>query len=725
MSGGGKSGSVYAGTKYYLGAHMVLCLGNIDSLNKIYADDKLLWSGVNTGGLSYIDKPNVWGGESKQGGVVGNINLLRGEASQPVDPYLNSKISGNIPAFRGVASVVLQRLYYGMNPYVKGFSFEVKRTGNLVSGLPQWQPQLADINGDMNPSHILRECITSRVFGMGKPESYINESMFLASATTLHDEGFGLSFTWSSESTVESFMEEVLEHIGGALVEDSTSGSVGLSLFRKDYIEADLPVFSEDNISKFESFDRAGISETVNTLVVTYSSIKGYSGESVTVSDPANIHAQGGIVSQKKSYIGITKPELALKVAQRDLLSMSRSLSKCRFKVSRVGFDLVQGSLIKLSWSAIGLTETVFRVTQVQSGLFLKGDITVSAVEDIFSFTGETFTSVQPSGWVEPSYEPVDTPYKKAVEASYVWVTYNISSADIATLQSDFSIAVSIVSAPSSGHQNYYLNSKLPTTSFVEKGLSSFCSRARLSVTGMVRETTSSVVYYEDFGVFEDESLVGSYAYIGEELLVVLSINKSTKTIVFNRGIYDTTPQPHAVGSTILFCEGFEVSDGNEYSEGEVINMRARTQTSLGILELASASEYSITTSGRYHKPYCGGNFKINGVSFPSSVLTSGGETITWSHRDRELQTVYPNLQSEGDIGPESGVTYTVKVFDRNGTLIHTQSNISGTSYVFPSATELTATGETLVEPTITYQLSAQRSGYDSHQNQTCTVTRP
>lgn len=50
--------------------------------------------------------------------------------------------------------------------------------------------------------------------------------------------------------------------------------------------------------------------------------------------------------------------------------------------------------------------------------------------------------------------------------------------------------------------------------------------------------------------------------------------------------------------------------------------------------------------------------------------------TLAWAHRDRTQQTAYLVPQDEGDIGPEPGVSYTVRIKDRNDALVRTDANL-------------------------------------------------
>ena len=55
-----------------------------------------------------ISAPNLFGGgDDKEGGIVGGLNILMGTSGQSVNSYLQAKIGATmIPAFRGILSAL-------------------------------------------------------------------------------------------------------------------------------------------------------------------------------------------------------------------------------------------------------------------------------------------------------------------------------------------------------------------------------------------------------------------------------------------------------------------------------------------------------------------------------------------------------------------------------------------------------------------------------------------
>ena len=116
---GGSSKSVTVGYRYYLGMQMVLCHGPIDAVTRIEVDGKTAWSGNATGGTIGVNASELFGGDEREGGVSGSVDIEMGRPTQGRNGYLQARLGSDIPAFRGVVSAVLRQVYVGLNPYLK------------------------------------------------------------------------------------------------------------------------------------------------------------------------------------------------------------------------------------------------------------------------------------------------------------------------------------------------------------------------------------------------------------------------------------------------------------------------------------------------------------------------------------------------------------------------------------------------------------------------------
>ena len=133
---GGSSKSQTVGYRYRMGLHLALCQGPVDAVQEIQMGDRTAWGDADRGilpighGLTSIsiNKPDLFGGDSHEGGVVGNIDVLAGGAGQGRNDYLMSRLGSAIPAFRGVLSLVARKILFAANnPYIKPWAVRVRR----------------------------------------------------------------------------------------------------------------------------------------------------------------------------------------------------------------------------------------------------------------------------------------------------------------------------------------------------------------------------------------------------------------------------------------------------------------------------------------------------------------------------------------------------------------------------------------------------------------------
>lgn len=75
------------------------------------------------GGRIRIDKPDLFGGESREGGIRGDVDVLMGAPGQGPNDYLAARMGGDVPAYRGLCSLVLRQVYLGINPYLKPWRY--------------------------------------------------------------------------------------------------------------------------------------------------------------------------------------------------------------------------------------------------------------------------------------------------------------------------------------------------------------------------------------------------------------------------------------------------------------------------------------------------------------------------------------------------------------------------------------------------------------------------
>ena len=104
------------------------------------------------GGRIRLDKPDLFGGEGREGGITGDVDVLMGGPAQGANDYLAARMGGAVPAWRGLCSLVLRQVYLGNNPYLKPWAVRVTRVLTGEAGVLQWYPETAPIVPEANIS---------------------------------------------------------------------------------------------------------------------------------------------------------------------------------------------------------------------------------------------------------------------------------------------------------------------------------------------------------------------------------------------------------------------------------------------------------------------------------------------------------------------------------------------------------------------------------------------
>jgi hypothetical protein len=261
---------------------------------------------------------------------------------------------------------------------------------------------------DMNPAHIIRECLTDKIWGKRFPIGVIGAS-FYETAQTLYAEGLGASLAWTKQTTIEDFVKRVLELINGNLYQDRYTGMWELKLVRDDYKVEDLLTIDDDWVVNIESVNRKALGTLTNQVVVNYTSALLGDTAAVSAMDAGLVSAQAGITSETRDYVGVTTHVLASKLAIRDLRVLSTPSTTCTFTAGRKASRLQPGQAFILHKPSHGILNQVMRVAEIEFGNGRTTIVRIKCVSD--SFIAGDFILSQPEGspQVDPASNPTDT----------------------------------------------------------------------------------------------------------------------------------------------------------------------------------------------------------------------------------------------------------------------------------------------------------------------------
>lgn len=817
---GKNSSGQTVGYKYYAGLHWNLCHGPVDAFIQMRVDKKVVWNGHQNSGSIHIDLPDLFGGDGREGGISGDIDILGGQPTQAKDLYLLGVLGTLVSAYRGFAGVIAKQFYVGNNPYLKEWDFLVQRIHNAEEGATQWYDAKAaivspdpstisvlttdtnlDANSssedgsdggftftcsagsaiviqatpnaaawsytpsddydlttfpltwswifgirspsgvvttywpeqyltsdeavtakagqvitiqatetgtytfflwdasvddnrgrghyviavgqglsDMNPAHIIRECLTNATWGMGYPDAEMGDS-FTAAADTLYGESFGISIEWSDDSAIEDFVNDIMRYIDAVLYVDRTTGKFELKLIRKDYDISTLLHLDRSNIDKITDYAFQSFGELTTTVTVEWFSNQDLVTKMVSVSDGALVAAQQANIQSDQKYPGITNAFLANRIAARDLRTSSTPIRSCTIYAKPEANILQLGDVFYLTWPDFEMTDVIMRVAGISYGDGKSNRVLISATEDIYGVNDESLTTaVSGGGWTNPSLPPDSDANAISFEIPYLEAVQRLGQSTVDALD-----ATAGYVGMASGGVPRAINARVWTDAgagYSNVGPLDFCPSATLDGDIDRMDTAIVVSNEKSFGVLTPQT----WFQIDDEILNFISYDVSTHTVTAARGLLDTVPTTHADGAKILFWDFDNGVDTTEYATGETVNMKLLPQNGGGSAPLGATPDLPITLVGRLRKPYAPGDFKINGEYYPTATQ-EGDINVSWAHRDRTQQTSGDYIGfTDGNVGPETGVNYRIRAYNADTDfLLSTTDGITGTSHDVPA----------------------------------------
>lgn len=561
---------------------------------------------------------------------------------------------------------------FGFNIALADTSHTARIDNTPVDGVPVIPPGNPDAlvaslrgafgNGpDMNPAHILRECLSNRDWGLGYSAVEIGVS-FATAADRLFLEGFGLSLIWQQDSSIEEFIASVLDHIDATLYIDRRTGLWELRLIRADYIAATLPLFDERNVVNWGRLGRRAPSDLVNSVTVRFTDAWTDDTSAVSVTDTARVQAMGEVIATTLDYPGIRYQSLALRVAERDLRALSAPLLTGEIVVNREGADLGPGDVIRLRSDRLGLEDVVMRISEIGQGDGRDNGIRLKLAEDVFALGATAIAGGRMPAASTIAAPPRALARRMVAEAPYWLLVRELGHAEADRLLADDPDAGTLTATgerPSADAlaAQLWLD---PGTGPIEAGQVGFAPSAllaaELSDHPEAREIT--VTGWRDIG----EVGIGTLAFVGGELVRIDGITPVALTL--GRGCLDTVPRAHPAGTPILFFDANARIIEGAWAAGETLGVRLLPETGRGTLAFARAPEDRVTLDRRALRPLAPGRVQGNGSYSPEiDALITGDLALSWAHRDRLTQTSPVIVDhTSASIGPEPGVDYVIEI---------------------------------------------------------------
>lgn len=571
---------------------------------------------------------------------------------------------------------------------------------------------------DMNPAHIIYECMTSKYMGLGYDESDLDMDTFYAAADTLYEEGMGISIVWKGEDSVEDFITEICRHIDAVVRMNPFTGQFQLVLVRDDYVLDDLITLNEDNVLSVSDYERIDQTEAANKVIVNYWSSGTGDTESIAADDVALMRTYGEI-AETVTYSGFTTATIAATVAARDLRALSLPLLSATIECNRDGYKINVGDVFKFEWPNYHNGYVVMRALEITMGGSDDSSITIKAVEDVFGY-GTSTISVETGSETETIKSNIrDIVYKGVQETPFYEAVQQVGEgAVLSQLNADPDVGYMMATA---ADPSVSLRGRISINSgagYVDATNFDFCPVAIVPVNLSQTDTTFTAEEFQDLDLVTTDT----HAKLGDEIVSIIAVDADTGVIEIGRGCLDTVPQAHAAGTALLFWDEYLESDGVQYTAGDILDVKLRAVTNVGMTTLDATSADTIYMDSRAIRPYPPGKVRVNDFAYPEEIPQLPNEiTFSWAHRDRLQQTggeIYD--ESYSDIGPEDGTTYKLELYNKFGVLVRTEESLTGNSYTWSSEIDDSGVtndeGEPMRNSQVTFILSSMRGEYESYQ---------
>ena len=472
-------------------------------------------------------------------------------------------------------------------------------------------------------------------------------------------ENLGISCVINKVAQANEYITKILNHINGVRYDNPFTGKLTFKLIRSDYDINSLKIFDVSNTESCE-FSRLDWSEAISSVSVNFTNADDkYEASTYLYNDVANRIITKSYTSQDVDGEYFTTVENARWLAQTSLLSAGYPLSAINLVTNRYGYNVTVGDPIKVTWEPYGINQMIFRVTDVDYATLTNGKISITAVEDVFSFDKIQFISSTPITWTDPEKEPFDVArylfIEEPYELSYCLDTYLYA---FAAKPSTYTVYWDIWRYKAG---DYKITAKSSTWSTVGRMVYGYEEGYSFDATGfefMAIGTDGSTLIDNKMDLIDSNPYKYNHTSKLNLLVVdneIISYDKIVKLPNGNyqlrgivRGVFDTVPKKHTSESIMFFFDyGLDVNSGNVVArEGETVSEQLEIKTE----SATSAQPFSVLdlenfhTTRRSEQPSIMANLKLGAdkgtetiyrYAIPSTVMCSYDMLFTFIGRNK------------------------------------------------------------------------------------------
>jgi hypothetical protein len=596
------AGNPVVGYKYFIGIQLALGWGPVDALRRVEIGGKEAWTGTVASGNFTIDKPELISSDTIKNGFQATGVFYPGNGSQSADSYVDSKVTGSIPAYKNDALLVFKGLssggaYIGNAATFPEINVDLSRYPNTlgVTG----SKHIIDTY-DANPVCALYEFMTraDNEFGGGFIESQFNLTNWRAVAEAIYAEGIGCSRIITNDQDVKTVIEDYLKLIDGVINVNMETGLFEIVLARYDYDPDTIPHFTDDDFLEV-SFTRGAWSETTNEVKLSYvDRTQDYADRVAAAQDSASAAGNLEVYPQTVEIEGISNPTVANAKVWQELKAVSIPLGRLTGKMNREGFELAGASVFKWSSVKYEVDAMIFRVAEASDGGLGEDAIEIKCAQDVYALGATAFDAPGDSDWEEPTTDAEPVVIQEIYEQPY---HFHLSD----------NHRIFTVAAPADGvQQSYDLHTKLSTeTTYIERA-----TTQGFTPLGTLESNYNSDVFVTDgslvvtpvdgmgdlpAAVTPDEIAAGQgLILINNEILAYESYSIDIDgNYVFDNvwgGLLDTLPASHTAGDNVWFISESIGLDPTNYAAGVTVNAKLLSNAPGGQVAIGDATAVTL-----------------------------------------------------------------------------------------------------------------------------------
>lgn len=715
---------------YYISMLLGYCHGPVDQFLQLTVKDKTLFE--EDGSESYVEQavipinePELFGGNLREGGLVGTMEYMPGGITQLSPQSLAERVGltpETMPGFRGQAALWFhgddnsgaKGFKVGSNsPSVPGIEARFRRASRTLNNNVPVILSPDEKRHNSNPANMIWECFTNEVWGMSGLASQLDEGSFNDAAATLNDENFGMSLLWDVQSQIEEFVQNILNHINGIYFFNPFTGKGVLKLLRDDYDVDSLPELGPDNC-KLDAFRRPLWGETTNEIVLSWTNPNTEETETVSFQDLGNIAMQGDVSSDTRDFSGIRDRRLAGDVCSRELRQAAAPLASAKIRVNRKVQTFLPGAVFAFRWPERDIERVILRVFNIEWGTVDGSEITLNCVEDIFGLPYAKFEEPGGTTWEPPGKDPDDPVLFDNVEMLFRATPYSLLSAHAPffagykfddTTYNQIGINTYVLPTDAQFDLGSYLLYRPGVDTLGEEdwkliGEKSIVGHTTLNTAiGEGVTTTIKLDAMIGPGNWPREKFMGFFVggdEFSDELFTFVARTEGGDWII-RRGILDTIPRAWPAGTKVIVqSTSYNGYDFTERFADTAERYRIKLRTSLGVSELRPA--VNTNRPDRPYRPYRPANVKVVDTMFGLSdqgqfidpAITDMFENTheprawtvhcSWSRRNRFAEDKSWLAWDDADVTPEEDQTTEIIIYAGEEE-IDRIVGITGTSY--------------------------------------------